>query len=59
MDDLVPILYILGPALLIAAIVWALARNRGTSTTTDREAEQGARDLRRDIETDHHGNMDL
>ena len=59
MDDLVPILYILAPALLIAAIIWAWYRNRGTSAATDRKAEQGARDLRKDIETDRHGNMDL
>jgi len=59
MDDLVPILYILGPMLLIGAIVWAWARNRKTDTVTDRKAERGARELRKDIERDDHGKMDL
>ena len=59
MDDLVPILYFVAPMLLFAAIVWAWARNRKTDAATDHKAEQGVRDLREDIETDRHGNMDL
>ena len=59
MDNLVPILYFVAPMLLFAAIIWAWARNRNTSAATDRKAEEGARNLREDIEQDRHGNMDL
>ena len=59
MDAFVPILYFVAPMLLLAAIVWAWYRSRNAGSTIDRQAEQGARNLREDIETDRHGNMDL
>ena len=41
---------ILGPILLIAAIVWAFLRNRNPRPGEIERAERGARELRQDIE---------
>lgn len=41
---------ILGPLLLIAVIVWAYLRNRNPSREEIARAEQGARELREDLE---------
>ncbi len=43
---------ILGPILLIAAIVWAFLRNRNPRPGEIERAERGARELRQDIEED-------
>ncbi len=43
---------ILGPILLIAAIVWAFLRNRNPPPGEIERAERGARELRHDIEED-------
>ena len=43
---------VLGPILLIAAIVWAFMRNRNPRPHEVERAEQGARELRADIEED-------
>lgn len=43
---------ILGPILLIAAIVWAFMRNRNPRPGEIARAERGARELRKDIEDD-------
>ena len=43
---------ILGPLLLIAAIVWAWLRNRNPSREEIARAERGARELREEIEED-------
>ena len=41
---------ILGPLLLIAAIVWAYLRNRNPRPGEIARAEQGARELRQELE---------
>lgn len=41
---------ILGPLLLIAAIVWAYWRNRNASRAEIAQAEHGARELREELE---------
>ena len=41
---------ILGPLLLIAAIVWAYLRNRNPAPGEIARAEQGARELRQELE---------
>ncbi|HYD24573.1 MAG TPA: hypothetical protein VEB68_07230 [Croceibacterium sp.] len=43
---------ILGPILLIAAIVWAWLRNKGGSRGEVARAERGAREVREEIEQD-------
>ena len=43
---------IVGPLLLIAAIVWAWLRNRNPAPSEIARAEQGARELREEIEED-------
>ena len=43
---------IVGPLLLIAAIVWAWLRNRNPAPGEIARAEQGARELREEIEED-------
>jgi cbb3-type cytochrome oxidase subunit 3 len=43
---------ILGPILLIGAIVWAYLRNRGASRANYNRAEEGAKDLRQELEDD-------
>lgn len=43
---------VLGPILLIAAIVWAFMRNRNPHPREVERAERGARELRADIEED-------
>jgi cbb3-type cytochrome oxidase subunit 3 len=48
------VLTVLGPILLIGVIAWAMLRNRaGTKREVDR-AEQGAADLRQDMEDGTH-----
>jgi cbb3-type cytochrome oxidase subunit 3 len=41
---------ILGPLLLIAAVVWAYLRNRNPSREEIARAERGARELREELE---------
>jgi hypothetical protein len=41
---------ILGPLLLIAAIVWAYLRNRNPSPGEIARADRGARELRQELE---------
>lgn len=43
---------ILGPLLLIAAIVWAYLRNRKPAPGEIARAERGARELREELEED-------
>ena len=43
---------IVGPLLLIGAIVWATLRNRNARPGEINRAEQGARELREEIERD-------
>lgn len=48
---------ILGPLLLIAAIVWATLRVRNASRSSYERAEQSARDVRQDISTDEEKDL--
>lgn len=43
---------ILGPILLMAAIVYAILRNRSGSRAEVKRAERGAVDLRKDLDRD-------
>ena len=43
---------VLGPILLIGAIVWAYMRNRRPRPSEIATAERGARELREEIESD-------
>lgn len=43
---------VIGPILLIIAIIWALWSNRKAKDRTIRDAERGARELREDLEDD-------
>ncbi len=47
---------VLGPILLIAAIVWAYLRTRNPRPGEIERAEQGARELREEIEKDEARN---
>ena len=51
MGSLWPLITILGPILLLVAIIWATLRNRGSREDIAR-ADRGARELREEIERD-------
>ncbi len=44
------IVVVLGPILLIVALIWAFRSNRKADDRTIRKAERGARELREDLE---------
>jgi hypothetical protein len=50
MESLWSLITIVGPLLLIAALVWAYFRNRNASRASIARAERGAREVRREIE---------
>jgi hypothetical protein len=50
---------IIGPILLIGAVIFAWFKNRNTSERLERKADEGARDLREEIAEKPHKNMDL
>lgn len=50
---------IIGPILLIGAIIFAWFRNRNTSDRLERKADEGARELREEIAEKPDRNMDL
>ena len=50
---------IIGPILLIGAVIFAWFKNRNTSDRLERKADKGARNLREDIAEKPHKNMDL
>ena len=52
MESLWHIIDIVGPLLLLAAIVWVVLRNRRAKPGEMERAEQGARDLRRELENE-------
>jgi hypothetical protein len=52
MESLWSLLNIVGPLLLIAVLIWAFMRNRGGSRQEIERAEQGARELREQIDRD-------
>ena len=47
-----PIITVVGPILLLAALIWAFLRNRNAPRSTVTRAEQGAEDLRESINRD-------
>lgn len=51
MDSIWPVVTVVGPVLLIGAIIWATLRNRGSPEDIAR-ADRGARELREEIERD-------
>ena len=50
MESLWPVITVLGPLVLIAVIIWAFLRNRRAPPGQIERAEQGARDLRRQLD---------
>ena len=50
---------IIGPILLIGAIIFAWFRNRNTSDRLERKADEGARALREEIAEKPDRNLDL
>lgn len=50
MESLWHIIDIVGPLLLLAAITWAVLRNRRARPGEIERSEQGARDLRRELD---------
>ena len=52
MEGLWPVITVVGPILLIAAIIWAYVHNRNASRATIERAERGARQVREEIEED-------
>ena len=52
MEGIWGILVIVGPLLLIGAIIYATMRTRNAGAASERKAEEGARRLQEDIERD-------
>ena len=52
METLWIVIDIVGPLLLVAVLAWAILRNRKARPGEIARAEQGARDLRREIDAD-------
>jgi hypothetical protein len=52
MEGLLPLVTVVGPILLLAAIIWAYFSNRNAGRASIERAERGARELRREIEKD-------
>lgn len=50
---------VIGPILLLAAVIWACLRNRRASRSNEARAERGARELRHDIEDRPRKDIDL
>ena len=50
MESLWTLITIVGPLLLLAALVWVYFRNRNASRASLERAERGARELRRELE---------
>lgn len=50
MGDFWGVVLILGPLVLLGVIIWAFTRNRAASRSTIDRAEQGAVQLREEIE---------
>lgn len=52
MSEILSLATIVGPIVLLAVIIWLTLRNRASSKREVARSEQGARDLRKDIERD-------
>jgi hypothetical protein len=50
-----PLMNIIGPLLLIAALVWAFFYTRGRSRRMDRASDEGARRLREELNEEDTG----
>ena len=59
MEAILPVATVLGPILLLAALVYAWLRNRKTSRSVDRAAERGARELREELSERREKDVDL
>lgn len=59
MEAILPFATVLGPIVLLAVIVYAWARNRKASASTDRNAERGARELREELSERPQKDADL
>ena len=53
------IVLIVGPLLLIGAIIYATMRNRGASAQNERQAEAGAHRLQEEIEREPKRDIDV
>lgn len=54
MSSLWSLATIVGPILLIGFIIWAFVKNRKAPDSTVRRAEEGARELREDLDQDEY-----
>ncbi len=52
MESIWSLVTVVGPVLLIAALIWAYLQNRNASRANVERAERGARELRQEIEHD-------
>lgn len=52
MEGLWPLITVVGPILLIVAVIWAYVHNRNASRANLERAERGAREVRQEIEED-------
>ena len=59
MEDIWGILLVVGPVLLLAAMVFAWFRNRSLTQREENLSDAGTRALRRDIEEDPNRPVDL
>ena len=59
MESILPIATVLGPILLLAALVYAWLRNRKAPKSVDRAAERGARELREEVSERPQKDIDL
>ncbi|UYH55048.1 hypothetical protein N6L26_00305 [Qipengyuania sp. SS22] len=59
MEAILPIATVLGPIVLLAALVYAWLRNRKAPKSVDRAAERGARELREEVAERPQKNIDL
>tara|TARA_R110000751_G_scaffold2018_9_gene9149 strand:+ start:86072 stop:86251 length:180 start_codon:yes stop_codon:yes gene_type:complete len=59
MEAILPIATVLGPIVLLAALVYAWLRNRKAPKSVDRAAERGARELRQEVSERPQKDIDL
>ena len=59
MEAILPIATVLGPIVLLAALVYAWLRNRKAPKSVDRAAERGARELREEVSERPQKDIDL
>ncbi|MEW4448868.1 hypothetical protein [Qipengyuania sp. JC766] len=57
--DILPIVTVLGPVLLLAALIYAWSRNRSDKRGAEREADLGAKKLREEMAEEPRKDIDL